>query len=128
MEDKCDRSIFDMQRLEDIKERPDILEAIKLEVTPQIVMEPRFVSNPEDLQKLRDISGYMFYIETECAPPALMLMKVGKSDISKTVGKIDELPEQLVQDAINNPVHPPIYGMYAITDEIKSWLKKELGI
>lgn len=117
-----------MQGLGDIKKRPDIIEKIKWNVTPQIVMEPRFQLNPEDVQKLKEIAGYMFYIETQCKPPALMLMKVGKSDIASTVGKIDETPQELIQRAIDNPVHKPVYGMYAITDEIEEWLKKELGV
>ena len=117
-----------MPGLNDIKKSLDILEKIKWEVTPKMVMEPRFQSRPEDLQKLRDISGYMFYIESQCEPPALMLLKVGKTDITSTIGKVDEIPPELLRKAIENPVDQPANGMYAITDEIKEWLKKELGV
>lgn len=127
-EESCESNIFEMQGLSDIKKRPDILARIKLEVTPQMVMEPRFQSKPEDLQKLKEISGFVFYIETQCTPPALMLMKVGKSDITTTVGMIEEIPSELIQRAIDNPVHKSVHGMYAITDEIREWLKKELGL
>jgi len=127
-EEKCAGSIFDMPGLNDIKKSPDILEKIKWEVTPKMVMEPRFQSRPEDLQKLRDISGYMFYIESQCEPPALMLLKVGKTDITSTIAKVDEIPPELLRKAIENPVDKPANGMYAITDEIKEWLKKELGV
>ncbi len=127
-EESCESNIFEMQGLSDIKKRPDILEKIKWEVTPKMVMEPRYHSKAEDLQKLRDISGYMFYIESQCEPPALMLMKVGKSDITTTVGMIEEIPSELIQRAIGNPVHKSVHGMYAITDEIREWLKKELGV
>ncbi len=127
-EENADLSIFDMPGLDDIKMSPDILKNIKWEVTPQIVMEPRFQSKAEDLQKLRDISGYMFYIESQCEPPALMLLKVGKTDISSTIAKVDEIPPELLRKAMDNPVEKPVHGMYAITDEIKVWLKKELGV
>jgi hypothetical protein len=128
-EEKCDLNVFnDVPGLNDIKESPDILEKIKWEVTPAMVMEPRFQSNAEDLQKLRDISGYMFYIESQCKPPALMLLKVGKTDITSTVGKVDEIPPELIRKAMENPAEKPVHGMYAITDEIREWLKKELRV
>jgi hypothetical protein len=129
-EERCnlEKDVSDMPGLADIRESPDILKKIKWEVTPQMIMEPRFQLDPEDLQKLNEIAGYMLYIETQCEPPALMLMKVGKTDITSTVGRINELPSHLLQGAIDNPVHKPVYGMYAITDEIKEWLKRELGV
>jgi hypothetical protein len=127
-EEKCDLNVFDMLGLDDIKKSPDILEKIKWEVTPQMVMEPRYLQRNEDLQKLKEITGYMFYIETQCKPPALMLMKVGKTDIASTIGLIKEIPPELVERAIENPVDKPENGMYAITEEIKIWLKKELGL
>lgn len=125
---KEDKSIFDLQDLSSIKKRPDILAKIKWDVTPQMIMEPRFQSRPEDLQRLREIAGYIFYIETEGDKPALMLMRVGKSDTTATAGKIDEIPDEVVQRAIDNPLHPPVYGMYAVTEEIKAWLRKELNM
>lgn len=127
-EKKCNLNIFDMPGLGGIKANPDILEKIKWEVTPQMVMEPRFQSDPEGLRKLREISGYMFYVESQCEPPALMLLKVGKTDITSTIGKVDEIPPELLKKAMENPVDKPANGMYAITDEIKEWLKKELGV
>ena len=127
-EDFDEKNIFELQGLKEIRKRPDILGGLKFHVTPRMVMEPRFHAKPEALQKLREIAGYMFYIESQCAPPALMLMKVGKTDITNTVGKIDEIPQQLIDQAIENPPEPPSHGMYPITEEIKAWLKKELGL
>jgi hypothetical protein len=128
MKDYCDFNMFAMQGLNDIKRRPDILSKIKFDVTPKMVMEPRFQRDPEDLKKLASITGYMFYIETQCQPPVLMLMKIGRTDISSTVGKIDEIPAEMIQRAIEKPVHSSVHGMYAVTDEIKEWLTKELGL
>lgn len=123
-----EKSIFDLQDLNSLRKRPDILSRIKWDVTPRIVMEPRFQTRPDDLQKLRDITGYLFYIETESERPSLMLMRIGKSDITSTAGMIEEIPFELVQRAIDNPLHPPVHGMYAITEEIKDWLRKELSL
>lgn len=123
-----EKSIFDLQDLNSLRKRPDILSRIKWDVTPRIVMEPRFQARPDDLQKLRDITGYLFYIETESERPSLMLMRIGKSDITSTAGMIEEIPFELVQRAIDNPLHPPVHGMYAITEEIKDWLRKELSL
>ena len=123
-----DKSIFEMLGLEDIRKRPDILEKIKLDVTPQKMMEPRFQARPEDIEKLKDIAGYMFYIESAAEPPSLMLLKIGRSDITNTIGKITEVPAEMVKKAIDNPVLPPSFGMYAITAEIRDWLKEKLGI
>ncbi len=127
-EEKYDLSIFEMPGLKDIKESREILEKIKWEVTPQTVMEPRFQRDPEGLRKLKEISGYMFYVESQCEPPALMLLKVGKTDITSTIAKVDEIPQELLRKAIENPVEAPANGMYAITDEIREWLKRELGV
>jgi hypothetical protein len=127
-EDTDEKSIWELQGLKEIRKRPDILSKVKFDVTPSMVMEPRFHAKPEALEKLMQIAGYMFYIESQCNPPALMVMKVGKTDITTTVGKIDEIPVELLEKAIETPPDPPSHGMYAITDEIKSWLKKELGL
>jgi hypothetical protein len=123
-----DMNIYDILGLDDIKRRPDILSSIKFNVTPQIMMEPRFQARNEDLERLKEISGFMFYVESETEPPGLMLLRTGRSDITTTVGKIDEIPLEMVRKAINEPVSPPAHGMYAITDEIRDWLQKELGL
>jgi len=127
-EEKCDFDLFDMPGLDDLKESPEILAKIKWDVTPAMVMEPRFQLEPEGLRKLSEISGYMFYIESQCNPPALMLLKVGRTDIASTVGKVDEIPPELIRKAVENPAEKPVHGMYAISDEIKEWLKRELGV
>lgn len=123
-----DMNIYDLLGLDDIRKRHDVLSDIKWDVTPQVMMEPRFQGNPEDLERLKEVTGFMFYVESETEPPALMLLKIGRADITTTVGKIDGIPLEMVRKAISKPVLPPTHGMYAITDEIKDWLQKELGL
>ncbi|MBI5847369.1 MAG: hypothetical protein HZB31_05365 [Nitrospirae bacterium] len=125
-EDTTEKTIWELQGLNEIRKRPDIHAKLKYDVTPRMVMEPRFHAKPEDLEKLRQIAGYMFYIESQCNPPALMVMKVGNTDITTTIGKIDEVPAELLEKAITDPAEPPSHGMYAITEDIRVWLKKEL--
>ncbi|MBI5633359.1 MAG: hypothetical protein HZA15_07780 [Nitrospirae bacterium] len=127
-EDTEEKSIWELQGVKEIRKRPDILTKIKFDVTPCMVMEPRFHAKAEDLEKLRKIAGYMFYIESQCNPPALMVMKVGNTDITTTIGKIDEVPAEFLEKAITDPSEPPSHGMYAITEDIRAWLKKELGL
>lgn len=119
-------NIFDLQRLEHIKMRPDIISRIRFDVTPQMIMEPRFTETGE--LKKRDLSGCVFYIEASGERPVLMLMRVSKSDTVKTIGIIEELPEDMLKKAIENPVYPPVHGMYAITEGIKNWLKETLNL
>ncbi len=127
-EDTDEKTIWELQGIKEIRKRPDILSKLKFDVTPRLVMEPRFHAKPEDLEKLRKIAGYMFYIETQCNPAALMVMKVGNTDITTTIGKIDEIPTELIDKAIENPPEPPSHGMYAISEDIAAWLKKELEL
>jgi len=127
-ENTDERTIWELQGLKEIIQRPDIHAKIKFDVTPSMVMEPRFHSKAEDLEKLKLVAVYMFYIESQCNPPALMVMKVGNTDITTTIGKIDEIPAELLEKAITDPAEPPSHGMYAITDDIKTWLKRELGL
>lgn len=119
-------NIFGLKNLEEIKNRPDILAKVRFDITPQMIMEPLF--NEKGELKKKDLSGYFFYIETEGERPALMLMKVSKTSAVKSVGIIKELPEDMIKRAMENPVLPPVHGMYAINEEIKEWLKKTLNL
>jgi hypothetical protein len=118
-----DLNVFALQELKDIKRRPDLLCRIRFDVTPQMIMAPRV--GPE---AVGDTVGCSFYIETHEAPPALMLMKVGKQGVISTVGKIDEIPAEMLKRAIDSPPAPPANEMYAITGEIEEWLKNELPL
>ena len=115
--------VLALQELKDIKRRPDLLCRIRFDVTPRMIMAPRV--GPD---AVRDTVGCSFYIETHEGPPALMLMKVGKEGVMTTVGKVDEVPAEMLQRAIDSPPDPPANEMYAITDEIVEWLKKALPL
>ena len=117
-----DINVFSVQDFKGIKKRPDILEALRFDVTPRMIMEPCL-----DPEKRESLSGFMFYIEAFDDPPLLMLMKVGKTGITSTVGKVEEIPAAMVRRAVDEPVEPECNRMYAITEEIGEWLQKELA-
>lgn len=123
-----DINIFSLQTLRDIKRRPDILSNIKWDASLPLIMKPRFQMTKDELESLQNMIGYVFYIETAGGKPCLMLMKINKSDVADTVGIIEEIPDELILRAIENPVHPQVHGMYGITEEIKDWLKRELNL
>jgi len=56
-----------------------------------------------------------------------MLMKVGKTAITNTIGKIDEIPPDIIDRAMENPPEPLSHGMFPTNEEIRAWLKKEPG-
>jgi len=117
-----DINVFGLQDFEGIKKRPDILEALRFDVTPRMIMEPCF-----DPEKRKSLSGFMFYIEAYDDPPLLMLMKVGKTGVTSTVGKVEGIPAAMVRRAVDEPVEPECNRMYAITEEIEGWLQKGLA-
>lgn len=116
-------SVMGLQGLEDLKGRPDILERIRFDVTPRMIMEPRL-----DPGSRKDLAGCFFYIETFEPPPALMLMKVNRGGVTTTIGRIDAVPAGMLERAIGAAAEPPVNMMYAITEEIRDWLAGELGL
>lgn len=116
-------NVFSLQSLTEIKRRPDIIGNLRFDVTPRMTMEPLHATGPEGFPK-----GYMFYVEAYEDPPLLMLMKLTKSGITTTVGKVEEIPVEMLRRAVAEPVEPPTNKMYAITDEIRKWLVETLSL
>ena len=57
-----------------------------------------------------------------------MLMKIGKEGVMTTVGKVDEIPPEMLKRAIDSPPEPPANEMYAVSEEIIEWLRRELDL
>ena len=47
---------------------------------------------------------------------------------AETVAKIDEIPDELIAESINENKEREFFGMYPINKKIEGWLKKEFGI
>ena len=120
-----DSQSFAVMNVNDLKERPDVVQAIKFDVTPKMIMEPQI--GPEGV-KPADLKGFSFYIEAFDEPPELMIMKVSRSNVMTTLGKIEEVPAEMIRRAVDDPVEPAANKMYAITDEIRDWLKEAIGL
>jgi hypothetical protein len=114
---------YETRGIEGLRSRPDILKRIRFDVTPATIMEPRLGGG-----ETRDIAGLFFYIESFEKPPKVMLMKVGQLGVMNTIGSVDDVPVELVEKAVADPVHPPANDMYAITDEIRDWIREKLGL
>jgi hypothetical protein len=114
---------YDAQGIGGIKARPEILERIRFDVTPQVIMAPRLGGG-----ETRDIAGFFFYIEAFEPPPKVMLMKVGKLGVMNTIASVNDIPGELVAKAVADPVDPPVNNMYAITDDIRDWIREQLGL
>lgn len=114
---------YDAQGIEGLKARTDVLERIRFDVTPKVIMAPRLGGG-----ETRDIAGFFFYIEVFEPPPKVMLMKVGKLGVMNTVACINDVPEELVARAVAEPVEPPSNDMYAISDDIRDWIREKLGL
>ena len=118
-----DMNVFELQGLEHIKIRPDILQRIRFDVRPKMIMEPCF-----DSSRQASISGCFFYVEAYDDPPQVMLMKVSPGGVTSTIGKVEEIPAEMVKRAVDDPVDPPVNQMYAVTEEICDWLKENLEV
>ena len=73
-----DAQAFAVMNVNDLKERPEVVQAIRFDVTPKMIMAPRI--NPEGVKPV-DLKGFSFYIEAYDEPPELMVMKVSRSSV-----------------------------------------------
>lgn len=116
-------NVFELQGMEALKKRRDLVERVRFDVTPRMIMEPRL-----EREKRKEVAGCFFYIEALEPPPSVMLMKVNPQGVTSTVAKVDTIPPAMVERAVAQPVEPPVNNMYAISGEIEDWLRGELGL
>ena len=74
------------------------------------------------------IKGYVFYIETTWEKPELFLMMHRSSGYAETIAKIEEIPEDLIKEAVEENKDKIKFGMCPINEKIKLWLKRELEL
>ncbi|MEW6601257.1 MAG: DVU0772 family protein [Nitrospirota bacterium] len=113
--------------IDDIKRNKTFIQGIRWDVTPKIFISPASAPRSE-LEKSVDITyGYMLYVDIVKNKPTLMIMML-KRMMSQNVGCVVDVPEELLQDAMNCKGPDCIAGMYPITGKLEDWLKKELGV
>jgi hypothetical protein len=112
--------------LKDLKADPYVARHIVWDFEPKQLMQPVFCSTNKSAQDT--ITGYLFYIETMDEKPGLFLMRHTSNGCAETIAKIEEIPSDLISEAIAENADRAYGGMYPINSKIEGWLKKEFGI
>ena len=114
--------------LSDIKKEIFVIEHIRWDITPKDLMEPKRTITEEGLKMREPIKGYVFYIDTMDKKPSLFLMRHTAADYAETLAKIEDIPDDLLQEAIEENKDKMYFGMCQINKKIEEWLKRELGV
>jgi hypothetical protein len=114
--------------LSDIKKESFVIEHIKWDLEPKDLMEPRSSITEEGVKTRKPIKGYVFYIDTMDKKPILFLMRHTAADYAETLAQIDEIPQELLLEAIEENKSKAYFSMYPINKKVEEWLKKELGV
>jgi hypothetical protein len=119
----------DIALLDDLKKDKEVLKDIIWDIEPKQLMEPRYSLTEEGKRKEKIIRGYIFYIDKMSGDkPGLFLMCHTTMGYAETVANIDEIPDELIAEAIEENKGKEYFGMYPINKKLEAWLKKELGL
>ncbi|MCX8030509.1 MAG: hypothetical protein N3A59_02875 [Thermodesulfovibrionales bacterium] len=113
---------------EDIKDDPYIKEFILWDINPEDLMKPRCKLTESGIEYREVIKGFIFYIDTLSKKPTVYLMKHTINDCGTTLAIINEVPQDLIVEALVENRDKEYFGMYPINSKIKDWLKKEMGM
>lgn len=119
-----------MWGLEELRVHREIVDRLDWEMTPELAVETylewgtgwarkdKFVRFPDQ--------EALYFVIYEWEKPAQVTL------IRRTMKEADEIakiyvPEDMVARAVEAGGHKPGVGVYAITEELEQWLKKELG-
>lgn len=114
--------------LNDIKKESFVIEHIRWDIEPKDLMEPRSSITEEGVKTREPIKGYIFYIDTMDKKPILFLMRHTAADYAETLAQIDEIPQDLLLEAIEENKSKAYFSMYPINKRVEEWLKRELGV
>ncbi len=114
--------------LNDIKKEPFVIEHILWNLEPKHLMSPKIKKTEEEIKIRDEIKGYVFYIETMHTKPKLFLMLHTAAEFAETAAQIDEIPQEMLLEAIEENEDKHYFGMYPINKKVEEWLKKELGV
>lgn len=118
----------DLLTFEDVKKEPFIIEHILWDIQPKDLLSPR-VRMTEDGVKYREpIKGFVFYIEMGGKKPVLFLMRHTAGEYAETAAQIDEIPQEMLLEAVEENRARECSGMCPINKKVEGWLKKELGV
>jgi len=113
--------------LEDIRKEPFVLENIRWDIEPKLLMERESVTGKNGKILKEPLKGYIFYIDNISTKPVLSLMRHTAADFAETLAQI-EIPAELLLEAIEEGKDRAYFSMYPLNKKVENWLKKELGI
>ena len=113
--------------ISDLKESGKFLRNIRWDMTPKkfLVSDASLQESGGDKSESSMIK-YMLYVDVVYDKPALMIMRT-RGSMSKTVGYVEDVPEDLLKEAMDCNKDECKSGMYPLTKELEAWLKKELA-
>lgn len=102
---------------------------LRLDVTPDVIFKPRFITEDNRTHLIEEIQGFSFYIDYlgDDDPPALMLMKTYNLT-SKTIGAVEGVPHDLLIQAVKRDGIKDYAGMFPIDEGVEGWIKEGLGL
>jgi hypothetical protein len=114
--------------LSSLKKNRYILEHILWEFEPEQLMQPRCGKAGEASESGNPPAGYILYIETMGKHPVLFLMIQNAAGYAETFAKINDVPDNLLAEAIQENRSREYCKMYPINNKLGEWLKRELGV
>jgi len=115
---------------EELKSHREVVDQIDWNMTPEKAVETFLEwgtgwSRKEDYVRYEGQSAYYFVIYDWEKPLQATLIRRDTSNVDE-VAKVD-VPREMLLRAIEEAGRKPGVGVYAITDEIKDWLKDALN-
>jgi len=109
--------------MEKLKVSPGFIEDIRFDITPRLFVDPKSApGEPADLSH-----GYLLYIDLMKDRPVIMVMQM-KQIMCRSVAYITDAPEELLKSSMECAGTECAEGMYPLSEELTTWLKKELSI
>lgn len=109
-----------------LKNSKNFIDEIRWDITPRVFLEP--ASSSDESGKPIDITyGYMLYIDLIEDTPVMVIMQL-KRLMSRTVGYVSDVPEDLLRESMHCLDSECIAGMYPLSEKLEAWLKKEFGL
>ncbi len=118
----------DLLTFKDVKDEPFIIEHVLWDMEPKCLMAPRIKTTDKGSELREPIKGYIFYIDTMGDKLQLLLIRHTAAEYGETLAQVDEAPEELLAEAVEEGKEKMCFGMCPLNDKVKSWLKKELGV
>lgn len=119
-----------MLGLEELKSHREIIDRIDWDMSPEKAVETYLEwgtgwTRRDDFVRYAGQEALYFVIYDWEKPPQVTLIQRTMKDANE-IAKIP-VPAELVRRAVDEAGRKPGVGVYALTDELKMWLQKELG-